>query len=169
MTSSTVDIGHRSGVSDIDGVEARHWSGRTGADVGACSAGAAIPMPDVFVDIGHKGYRDIGVRSRRGTGAMSGSGARAAWRAVNPVSAAVQRSGNERVHGAPGADGNVVRPSCGVTDRGIFLGRFFWRFRVVPSPICGLHRCRVASARPWRPDDAGSPSMRESRVSVSGR
>ena len=68
-------------------------------------------MPDVFVDIGHKGYRDIGVRSRRGTGAMSGSGARAAWRAVNPVSAAVQRSGNERVHGAPGADGNVVRPS----------------------------------------------------------
>lgn len=68
MTSSIVDIGRRSGVSDIDGVEARHWSGQTGADIGACSAGAAIPMPDVFVDIGHKGCRDIGVRSRRGTG-----------------------------------------------------------------------------------------------------
>lgn len=37
-----------------------------------------------------------------------GSGTRAVWRAMNPVSAAVRRGGDECVHGAPGADGIIV-------------------------------------------------------------
>lgn len=108
MTSSIVDIGRRSGVSDIDGVGAR----ASGWPDGRRYRGVQCRHGDTNAGRVRR-YRSQGmprywcaVPAR--DGAMSGSGTRAAWRAMNPVSAAVRRGGDERVHGAPGADGIVV-------------------------------------------------------------